>query len=55
MEILNQSFTFSTKGEIEFIDLTGKVREVVERSGIQKWVDSCFRSPRYWRHHFNRT
>jgi len=42
MEILNQSFTFSTKGEIEFIDLTGKVREVVELSGIRNGLIHVF-------------
>jgi len=42
MKIFNQSFTFSTKGEIEFIDLTSKVKEVVNRSGIRNGLIHVF-------------
>ena len=42
MEIFNQSFTFSTKREIEFIDLTSKVREIVNRSGIRNGLIHVF-------------
>jgi secondary thiamine-phosphate synthase enzyme len=42
MKIFNQSFTFSTKGEIEFIDLTSNVKEVVNRSGIRNGLIHVF-------------
>ena len=42
MKIFNQSFTFSTKGEIEFIDLTSKVKEVVNMSGIRNGLIHVF-------------
>ena len=42
MKIFNQSFTFSTKGEIEFIDLTSKVKEVVNSSGINNGLVHVF-------------
>jgi len=42
MKILNQSFTFSTKGEIELIDLTSKVKEVVNTSGIRNGLIHVF-------------
>jgi len=42
MKIFNQSFTFSTKEEIEFIDLTSKVKEVVNRSGIRNGLIHVF-------------
>ena len=42
MKIFNQSFTFSTKGEIEFIDLTSRVKEVVNRSGIRNGLIHVF-------------
>ena len=35
MKIFKETITFSTRGEIEFIDLTGKVQEIVNRSGIR--------------------
>jgi secondary thiamine-phosphate synthase enzyme len=34
LRVFNASFSFSTKGEIEFVDLTGKVLEVVSKSGV---------------------
>jgi len=42
MKIFNESFTFSTRGEIEFIDLTRKVQEVVNRSGIRNGLVHVF-------------
>lgn len=42
MKIFNQSFTFSTKGEIEFIDLTSNVKAVVNRSGIRNGLIHVF-------------
>ncbi|TET19403.1 YjbQ family protein [Candidatus Bathyarchaeota archaeon] len=42
MKIVSESFTFSTKGEIDFVDLTGKVQEVVKRSGIRNGLAHVF-------------
>ena len=42
MKISNESFPFSTKGEIEFIDLTSKVKEVVNGSGIRNGLVHVF-------------
>ena len=40
--VLNESSTFSTKEEIDFIDLTGKVQEVVNKSGIKNGLVHVF-------------
>jgi secondary thiamine-phosphate synthase enzyme len=42
MKILNETFTFSTRGEIDFVDLTSKVEEVVSRSGIRNGLVHVF-------------
>jgi secondary thiamine-phosphate synthase enzyme len=42
MKIVNESFIFSTRGEIEFIDLTRKVQEVVRKSGIKDGLVHVF-------------
>ena len=42
MKIFNETFTFSTRGEIDFIDLTSKVQEVVSRSGIRNGLAHVF-------------
>jgi len=42
MNVFNESFTFSTKGEIDFIDLTSEVQEVVNRSGIRNGLVHVF-------------
>ena len=42
MTVFNESFTFSTKGEIDFIDLTSKVQEVVDKSGIKNGLVHVF-------------
>jgi len=42
MRILNQSFTFSTKGEIDFVDLTHEVEELVRKTGIKNGLAHVF-------------
>ena len=42
MKIFNENFIFSTKGEIDFMDLTGKVHEVVQKSGIRNGLIHVF-------------
>lgn len=42
MKVFNESFTFSTRGEIDFVDLTSKVQEVVSRSGIRNGLAHVF-------------
>lgn len=41
-KMLNTSFSFSTKGEIDFIDLTDKVQEAVAQSGIRNGLVHVF-------------
>jgi secondary thiamine-phosphate synthase enzyme len=41
-KVVNRSFSFSTKGEIEFVDLTDKVQEAVSDSGIRNGVVHAF-------------
>ena len=38
----NTSYSFSTKGEIDFIDLTDKVQETVSQSGIKNGLVHVF-------------
>jgi secondary thiamine-phosphate synthase enzyme len=40
--VFNTRFSFSTKGEIEFVDLTGKVQENVFKSGIRNGLVHVF-------------
>jgi secondary thiamine-phosphate synthase enzyme len=40
--VFNTSFSFSTKGEIDFIDLTEKVRETVAQSRIKNGIIHVF-------------
>jgi secondary thiamine-phosphate synthase enzyme len=40
--IYNSTYSFSTKGEIEFIDLTQRVHEAVSKSGIRKGLVHVF-------------
>lgn len=40
--IFNTSFTFSTKGEIDFTDLTDKVQEAVSQSGVKNGIVHVF-------------
>ncbi|MFQ5758039.1 MAG: YjbQ family protein, partial [Candidatus Bathyarchaeia archaeon] len=42
MRIYHQTFTFSTQGEIDFIDLTGRVRDVVRESGVKNGLVHVF-------------
>ncbi|MBC7131368.1 YjbQ family protein [Candidatus Bathyarchaeota archaeon] len=41
-KVFNTTYTFQTKGEIEFVDLTDKVQEVVDRSGIKNGIVHVF-------------
>jgi secondary thiamine-phosphate synthase enzyme len=41
-KIVNKSYTFSTKGEIDFVDLTEKLQEAVSGSGIRNGVVHAF-------------
>lgn len=41
-KVFNASHNFSTKGEIEFIDLTNKVQEAVSTSGIKNGIVHVF-------------
>jgi secondary thiamine-phosphate synthase enzyme len=40
--VFNTSFSFSTKGEIEFVDLTRRVVEVVAKSGLRNGLVHAF-------------
>ncbi len=42
MKIVNESFTFSTAGEIDFVDLTDKVTKVVRESGVKNGLVHVF-------------
>ncbi|PIX31620.1 hypothetical protein COZ60_03555 [Candidatus Bathyarchaeota archaeon CG_4_8_14_3_um_filter_42_8] len=41
-KVFNTSYSFSTKGEIDFIDLTDKVQETVSQSGIKNGLVHVF-------------
>jgi secondary thiamine-phosphate synthase enzyme len=41
-KVVNKSFSFSTKGEIDFMDLTDKVQEVVSESAIRNGMVHVF-------------
>ncbi|MGB9741280.1 MAG: secondary thiamine-phosphate synthase enzyme YjbQ [Candidatus Bathyarchaeia archaeon] len=41
-KVFNLTYTFSTKGEIDFIDLTDKVHEAVSKSGIKNGIVHIF-------------
>ena len=41
-KVFNTSYNFSTKGEIDFIDLTDKVHEAVSQSGIRNGLVHVF-------------
>jgi len=42
MKVQNESLSFSTRGEIDFIDLTDNVQEVVEKTGIKDGLAHVF-------------
>jgi len=41
-KVFNKSVNFSTKGEIDFVDLTDQVQEVVSESGIKNGILHVF-------------
>ena len=41
-KVFNKSFSFSTKGEIDFVDLTDQVQEVVAESAIKNGLVHVF-------------
>ena len=41
-KVFNTTYSFSTKGEIDFVDLTDKVHEVVSRSGVRNGLVHVF-------------
>lgn len=41
-KVFNVSFSFSTKGEIEFVDLTDKVLEATSKSGVRNGLVHVF-------------
>lgn len=41
-KVVNKSYQFTTKGEIDFIDLSDKVQEEVSRSGIKDGIVHVF-------------
>lgn len=42
MKVFNQSIEFSTKGEIDFIDLTERVQEIVSKSKVKNGIAHIF-------------
>ena len=42
MRIVNESVTFSTSGEIDFVDITDRVQEVVKSAGIKNGLAHVF-------------
>lgn len=42
MKVFNESFSFSTRGEVDFVDLSTRVQEVVEKSGIKNGLAHVF-------------
>ncbi len=41
-KVVNQTYNFVTKGEIDFIDLSGKLQEEVTRSGVKNGLVHVF-------------
>ena len=41
-KVVNKSFNFSTKGEIDFVDLTDQVQDVVSESAIKNGIVHVF-------------
>ena len=41
-KVISQSFSFSTKGEIDFVDLTDEVQEAVSKSAIKNGTVHVF-------------
>lgn len=42
MKVFNESLSFSTRGEIDFVDLTGKVEEIVRKSEVKNGLAHVF-------------
>ena len=42
LKVVNKRYSFSTRGEVEFVDLTDKVQEVVSASGVRNGVVHVF-------------
>jgi len=42
MKVFNESFVFSTRGEIDFVDLTGRIKEIVRKSDIKNGLVHVF-------------
>lgn len=42
MTVFSESFIFSTGGEIDFVDLTSRVEEVVKKSGVKNGTVHVF-------------
>jgi len=42
LQIFTETLNFSTKGEVEFIDLSDKVQEVVSKSGVKNGLVHIF-------------
>ncbi|MBS7643872.1 secondary thiamine-phosphate synthase enzyme YjbQ [Candidatus Bathyarchaeota archaeon] len=42
MKLYNTSLTFSTKGEVDFIDLTKKIEEAISKSGMKNGLVHVF-------------
>jgi len=42
MKILNESLTFSTRGEIDFVDLSSRDEEIVRKSGVKNGLAHVF-------------
>ena len=41
-KVINKSYTFSTRGEIDFIDLSDRIQEEVASSGIKNGIVHVF-------------
>jgi len=41
-KVFNATYSFSTKGEVEFVDLTGEVQKVVAKSGVKNGLVHVF-------------
>ncbi len=42
MKVFNESFRFSTRGEIDFVDLTDKVQNIVANSSVKNGLAHVF-------------
>jgi len=42
MRVFNESFRFSTRGEIDFVDLSGKVQDTVVKAGVKNGLVHVF-------------